>query len=373
MATFINREKSMNHMQRLKIISLIVSITYPVTTLLLFFIPDVSRKSHIVEEVLQIEGRVPNLFTVVRPFLVFYGKLLLPLSPTITISMLSGFMYIASIILSYYITRLLYDEKTAYLFPLLWLPNAYLVLFAFAPNADVPGLFAALLVMYLIIRYIYKSGQSDYSTVYIVLLGFLSGILTFIRENVLTAILGAFFLLITKEKWRKTLLYFASALILPAIWHLYAMFVYNISYLTFVDISVNRAMQLGYHPFKIIRYFIYGVGPLPLFCLLMGLLYDRNRDRLIINHFFLIPALALALGWPAIFEPRVALIALHALIPPASYGLSVLSNTLTNHVVYGKRLGNLLLIVIYLLHIIFNTWMAYANNRQHFSPLWRFI
>jgi hypothetical protein len=105
----------------------------------------------------------------------------------------------------------------------------------------------------------------------------------------------------------------------------------------------------------------------------MGLLYDRNRDRLIINHFFLIPALALALGWPAIFEPRVALIALHALIPPASYGLSVLSNTLTNHVVYGKRLGNLLLIVIYLLHIIFNTWMAYANNRQHFSPLWRFI
>jgi hypothetical protein len=144
-------------------------------TLLLFFVPDVSSGSHIVEEVLQLEGRVPNLFIAVRPFLVFFAKLLLPLPPTITISVLSGIMYIASIILSHYITKLLYGEKTAYIYPMLWLPNAYLMLFAFAPNADVPGLFGALLVMYLVIRYIYKSGKSGHSTVYVMLLGFLSG------------------------------------------------------------------------------------------------------------------------------------------------------------------------------------------------------
>jgi hypothetical protein len=80
-------------------------------TLLLFFVPDVSSGSHIVEEVLQLEGRVTNLFIAVRPFLVFFAKLLLPLPPTITISVLSGIMYIASIILSYYITKLLYGEK----------------------------------------------------------------------------------------------------------------------------------------------------------------------------------------------------------------------------------------------------------------------
>lgn len=68
-------------------------------TLLLFFVPDVSSGSHIVEEVLQLEGRVPNLFIAVRPSLVFFAKLLLPLPPTITISVLSGIMYIVSIIL----------------------------------------------------------------------------------------------------------------------------------------------------------------------------------------------------------------------------------------------------------------------------------
>ena len=354
-------------------ISIIACIAYPVMTLLLFFVPDVSSGSHIVEEVLQLEGRVPNLFIAVRPFLVFFAKLLLPLPPTITISVLSGIMYIASIILSYYITKLLYGEKTAYIYPMLWLPNAYLMLFAFAPNADVPGLFGALLVMYLVIRHIYKSGKSDHATVYVMLLGFLSGALTLIRENVVSAILGAFFLLVTKEKWTKSIIYLVSALIIPSIWQLYVIFVHNISYLTFVDISVNNAIQYGYHPFKIIRYFIYGLGPLPLFCLLMGLLSDRDRTRQIVNHFFLIPAIALALGWPGIFEPRVALIALHALIPTASYGFLVLSNALTNHVVYGKRLGKLLLIAIYLVHVTFNIWMAYTNNKQHFSPLWRFF
>jgi hypothetical protein len=40
----------------------------------------------------------------------------------------------------------MYDERTAYYFPLLWLPNAYLILNAFAPNADVPAIFAGLTI-----------------------------------------------------------------------------------------------------------------------------------------------------------------------------------------------------------------------------------
>ena len=255
---------------------------------------------------------------------------------------------------------------------MLWLPNAYLMLNAFAPNADVPAIFAGLLIMWSILKIISQKRNDHMSMVSVILLGLLGGLLGLIRENVLTAVFGAFILLLFSDRL-KSVIYLSIALSPSAIWQIYAHTAYGVSLLTQIQTGINLAVEYEYTPMKMARYFIYGVGPLTIFSLLLGLLYDHDRGRQRFIHFFLVPALALAFGWPAIFEPRLALIAFHAIIPPASYGFSILSNSLTNHVLYGKRVGTLILAAIYSLNLLFNVWMAYTNNKNSFSPVWRFL
>jgi hypothetical protein len=235
----------------------------------------------------------------------------------------------------------------------------------------VPALFAGLIIWLLTLRLLQK-GNNNTQNVEIVLFGLLSGLLGLIRENVLIAVFGAFLALFKVNRF-KGVVYVATASILPTFWQLYANMVFGVSLLTQIFTGVSIATAYGYSPVKVIRYFVLGVGPLALFSLLLGLLFDKDRNRQILIHCFLLPAVGLALGWPAIFEPRVALIAFHALIPPSSHGLVILMDSFKNHVLYGKKVGTLIVAAIYILNLLFNLWMAYTNNKPGFSPLWRFL
>jgi hypothetical protein len=114
----------------------------------------------------------------------------------------------------------MYNERTAYYFPLLWLPNAYFILNAFAPNADVPAIFVGLTIWLVTLRLLQK-GNNKRQNAELVLFGLLSGFLGLIKENVLAAVFGAF-LALFKENRSKGIIYIATALILPTFWQLYA-------------------------------------------------------------------------------------------------------------------------------------------------------
>jgi hypothetical protein len=206
----------------------------------------------------------------------------------------------------------------------------------------------------------------------LVLFGLLSGLLGLIRENVLAAVFGAF-LALFKENRSIGIIYIATALILPTFWQLYANLFFGMSLLTQIYTGVSIATTYEYNPVKIIRYFVFGVGPLPLFSLLLGLLYDNDKNRQILIHCFLLPAVGLALGWPATFEPRVALIAFHALIPPSSHGLVILIDSLKKSCVVREKDGYAYNCDNLHTKLVFNLWMAFTNNKSSFSPLWRFL
>jgi hypothetical protein len=342
--------------------------------LFLFFLPDLYANTDLSLAVQAIvEGKHQNLLLGVRPLLIFIATLF-PLPYSLVLSIISGFFYVFSIFVGYFLVKRMYDERTAYYFPLLRLPNAYLILNAFAPNADVPAIFAGLTIWLVTLRLLQKRNNNR-QNVELVLFGLLSGLLGLIRENVLAAVFGAF-LALFKENRFKGIIYVTTALILPTFWQLYANYantVFGVSLLTQIYTGVSIATTYEYSPVKVIRYFVLGVGPLALFSLLLGLLCDSDRNRQILIHCFLLPAVGLALGWPALFEPRVALIAFHALIPPSSHGLVILMDSLKNHVLYGKRMATLIIAAIYILNLFFNLWMAYTNNKSSFSPLWRFL
>jgi len=354
-----------------RVMSLVLIHGYIILTLFLFFLPALYANTDLSLAVqATVEGKYQNLLLGVRPLLIFIATLF-PLPYSIVLSIISGFFYVFSIFVGYFLVKRMYDARTAYYFPLLWLPNAYLILNAFAPNADVPAIFAGLTIWLVTLRLL-KKRNNNRQNVELVLFGLLSGLLGLIRENVLAAVFGAF-LTLFKENRFKGIIYVATALILPTFWQLYANLFFGMSLLTQIYTGVSIATTYEYNPVKIIRYFVFGVGPLPLFSLLLGLLYDNDRNRQILIHCFLLPAVGLALGWPAIFEPRVALIAFHALIPPSSHGLVILIDSLKNHVLYGKRMATLIIAAIFTLNLVFNLWMAYTNNKSSFSPLWRFL
>jgi hypothetical protein len=354
-----------------RVVSLVLINGYFILVLFLFFLPDLYANTDLSLAVQAIvEGRHQNLLLGVRPLLIFIATLF-PFPYSVVLSIVSGFFYVFSILIGFFLVKRIYDERTAYHFPLLWLPNAYLILNAFSPNADVPALFAGLIIWLLTLRLLQK-GNNNTQNVEIVLFGLLSGLLGLIRENVLIAVFGAFLTLFKVNRF-KGVVYVATASILPTFWQLYANMVFGVSLLTQIFTGVSIATAYEYSPVKVIRYFVLGVGPLALFSLLLGLLFDKDRNRQILIHCFLLPAVGLALGWPAIFEPRVALIAFHALIPPSSHGLVILIDSFKNHVLYGKRVGTLIVAAIYILNLFFNLWMAYTNNKSGFSPLWRFL
>ena len=114
---------------------------------------------------------------------------------------------------------------------MLWLPNAYLKLNAFAPNADVPAIFAGLLIMWSILKIISQKRNDHMSMVSVILLGLLGGLLGLIRENVLTAVFGAFILLLFSDRL-KSVIYLSIALSPSAIWQIYAHTAYGVSLLT---------------------------------------------------------------------------------------------------------------------------------------------
>jgi hypothetical protein len=66
---------------------------------------------------------------------------------------------------------------------ILWLPNTYLILNAFAPNADVTAIFAELTIWLVTLRLLQKRNNNK-QNVELVLFGLLSGLLGLISANV---------------------------------------------------------------------------------------------------------------------------------------------------------------------------------------------
>jgi hypothetical protein len=354
-----------------RVLSLILIAGYFILTLFLFFLPDLYANTDLSLAVQAVvEGKHQNLLLGVRPLLIFIA-IIFPLPHSLVLSIISRIFYVFSIFVGHLLVKRMYDERTAYYFPLLWLPNAYFILNAFAPNADVPAIFAGLTIWLVTLRLLQKRNNHG-QNVELVLFGLLSGLLGLIRENVLAAVFGAF-LALFKEYRSIGIIYIATALILPTFWQLYANLFFGMSLLTQIYTGVSIATTYEYNPVKIIRYFVFGVGPLPLFSLLLGLLYDNDKNRQILIHCFLLPAVGLALGWPATFEPRVALIAFHALIPPSSHGLVILIDSLKKSCVVREKDGYAYNCDNLHTKLVFNLWMAFTNNKSSFSPLWRFL
>jgi len=143
------------------------------------------------------------------------------------------------------------------------------------------------------------------------------------------------------------------------------------NYLTQISTGLSLSMKYSgvfYNPIKVVGYLIVGLTPVLIILALVGILLDENEERFKIVHFLALPSLLLA-----IYEPRVAIIALPGIIYLCGYGLSKLIIQLSKRPFYKIGSGTLLLIILLTLNLLGNLFLAYINNGSKISPIWRFL
>jgi hypothetical protein len=119
-------------------------------------------------------------------------------------------------------------------------------------------------------------------------------------------------------------------------------------------------------------YLLDGLSPVLIVAVIIGLVLEEQEERFKILHVFGVPSLILSIGWPAIYEPRIAIIALPGLIHVGGYGLRKILESLSNKPIYRVRNGLLALLLILLIYTSGNFLLAYVNNGYMISPIWRF-
>lgn len=311
------------------------------------------------------------LFTV-RPILLILAYIL-PQDPIQSLSLLSLLSYLASVYLSYKFTKKLYDEKSALLTSYLLAANFTIILVSSAPMADCPSLVSNLTLLYL---YFSKLRDITMSRKAWLIFGLLTSLLILVRENVLTSVITICIILSYKKLYRQLVVYLFSIFIVLTFWQLFTTIQFNMNYLTQLSTGLSLSVKYSgvfYNPIKVVGYLMIGLTPVLIILAIVGILLDENEERFKIAHFLALPSLLLAVLWPAIYEPRITIIALPGIIYLCGYGLNKLITQLSWRPFYNIGGSSLLLIVLLTLNLLGNLFLAYINNGSKISPIWRFL
>ncbi|MCL7391827.1 MAG: glycosyltransferase family 39 protein [Thaumarchaeota archaeon] len=311
------------------------------------------------------------LFTV-RPILLILAYIV-PQDPLQSLPIISLISYLASVYLSYKFTKELYNEESALLASYLLTTNFAVILVSSAPMADCPSIASNLTILYL---YYSKLRDVTESREKWLIYGLLTSLLILVRENVLTSVIAICIILFYRKIYRQLGIYLFSIFTVLIIWQLFTTIQFNMNYLTQLSTGLSLSMKYSgvfYNPIKVVRYLIVGLTPVLIILALVGILLDENEERFKIVHFIALPPLLLSILWPAIYEPRVAIIALPGIIHLCGYGLNKLITQLSKKPFYRIGGGSLLLIILLTLNLLGNLFLAYINNGSKISPIWRFL
>jgi len=339
-------------------------------TVLLFFRCDKYVMTDLLRAAVRVKaGDFNHLLFAVRPAILIVAYVL-PIKPEVSLPLISMVFYVASIFLAFYFTKSLYDDISAVLAAALLAANFPVILNSSAPNADMAGLAAALLIQCLALRLLRQKSTNNW-----IFMGLLSGSLVLIRETVLMAVIAVCLLLIYKRMRRAFLFYSVAAFLIIIAWQTYASLTFRMNYLTqfFTGLSLSTKYSgVIYNPLKVVGYLLDGLSPVLIVAAVIGLVLEEQEERFKILHVFGVPSLILSIGWPAIYEPRIAIIALPGLIHVGGYGLRKILESLSNKPIYGVRNGLPALLLILLIYTSGNFLLAYVNNGYMISPIWRF-
>ncbi|MEM0374846.1 MAG: glycosyltransferase family 39 protein [Nitrososphaerota archaeon] len=350
---------------------LIVLLLSTAAPILLFFYPQIRRSTDLLHTVYAVRGGDSNqLLVATRPLLVFLAAYL-PYDPGLTLSVVSALSHLLGVYLVFRLNRDLFGPSEGIAMAFLLTTNHAVMLNAAAPNADVPAMTASILLQYLAIVEVLLRGSSNSRR--LVGIGLLAGALVLLRETVLSTIAGiALFLLLHQRSPRQALLWLTASTAVPIVWQIYAMNWIGISYLdqlkTGIAISTSYS-AVPYNPVKVLGYLLDGITPLMLLASAIGLLFDDAEWRLKAALLIGGPSVILAAFWPAIYEPRVVVIAMPGLSFVAGRGLVVIANRLIDGPLLKRRFGVAAFALLMLIHVSFNYYLAYANNGGRFSPI----
>jgi len=309
---------------------------------------------------------------VVRPILLILAYIL-PQDALQSLSILSLLSYLASVYLSYKFTKEVYDENSALLASYLLATNFAVILVSSAPMADIPSLASNLALLYIFFSKLRNTTKSRKAWL---MYGLLTSLLILVRENVLTSVIAICIVLYYRKTYRQLMIYLFSVFIVLVCWQLFTTNQFNMNYLTQLSTGLLLSVKYSgvlYNPIKVISYLMIGLTPLLIILALIGILLDEDEERFKMSHFLALPSLLLAILWPAIYEPRVAIIALPGIIHLCGYGLNNLIIQLSKKPFYRNCGGYLLLIILLTLNLMSNLFLAYINNGFKISPIWRFL
>ncbi|MCD6312349.1 MAG: glycosyltransferase family 39 protein [Thaumarchaeota archaeon] len=353
-----------------KIILVFIIIAVALSTTLFFSIEKYSR-SDLISAALKVkDGNFDTMLFAVRPLLLLLVYAL-PWNPLYFLSLISLASYLISVYLSYRFTRELYDKMSALLASSLLASNFAVILASSAPMADLPSLAAVLAIQLIILRELRGHSNNGFSWLKY---GLLSGLLVLVRENVLVCVAAMCFLLLYKRLYKPLLAYSISAFLVVACWQTFASEAFGMNYLTQLSTGISLSMKYSgkpYNPFKVVGYLISGLTPQLSLLAFLGILMDDDNDRFKLIHIIGLPPLALAALWPAIYEPRVAIIALPGIIHICGYGLNRLVGKLSERPIYRVCGRNTLIILFLTANLCINIFLAYLNNGYKFSVMWR--
>lgn len=307
----------------------------------------------------------------VRPILLLLAYIS-PWNPLPFLSLISLVSYLVSVYLSYRFARELYDKSSALLTSSLLASNFVVILLSSAPMADLPSLASALAIQFLVLRGLKSHVVNELSWLKY---GLLSGFLILVRENVMMSVAAMCLLLLHKKLYKPLLAYTISALIVVACWQTFVSEVLRMSYLTQLSTGISLSMKysgIPYNPLKVLGYLIDGFTPILIVLAFLGILLDGDKERFRLIHIIGLPPLMLAILWPAIYEPRLAVIAFPGIIHICGYGLSKLMERLSEKPIYGICGKNALITLFLAANLCINLFLAYVNNNYEFSAIWRF-
>ncbi len=351
------------------------SITFVIISILLaillFFRCDKYAMTDLLRAAVKLKtGDFNHLLFAVRPAILIVAYIL-PITPEDSLPLISIVSYVASIFLTYYFTKSLYDDLSAVLATALLAANFPVILNSSAPNADIAGLAASLLTQCLALRLLRRESIMIWG-----FYGLLSGFLVLVRETVLMPVIAVCLLLFYKRMRRAFLFYSGAAFSIIMTWQIYTSLMFHMNYLTqfFTGLSLSTKYSgVLYNPLKVIRYLLDGLSPILIVMVIIGFVLEEQKERFKVLHIFGVPSLILSIGWPAIYEPRIAVIALPGLIHVGGYGLRKILESLSDKPVYGAKNGLLSLFLVLLIYLSGNSLLAYINNGYKISPIWRFI
>jgi len=353
------------------IIVIIFTIASILISIILFFSVERYSESDLISAALRVKkGNFNVMLFAVRPILLLLTYVS-PWNPLPFLSLTSLVSYLISVYLSYKFARELYDKLSALLASSLLASNFAVILLSSAPMADLPSLASALAIQLMVLKGLKSCLDNRFSWLRY---GLVSGFLVLVRENVMASVAAMCFLLLYKKLYKPLLTYGISTFIVVACWQIFTSEVFHINYLTQLSTGVLLSMKYSgmiYNPFKVIGYLIKGLTPLLMILALLGIVFDDDKERFKLIHIIGLPSFMLAILWPAIYEPRVAVIAFPGMIHVCGYGLSKLIGKLSEKPIYRVCGGSALITLILATNICINLFLAYINNNYSFSIMWR--